>query len=187
MSKYLTALRFLSLALGLLLSGGATFAGSATWLTFPGSGDWNALGNWSPATVPNSAADTATFNSSNTTALSLSSNTAGERHQLQLHRRLYSLYHHHPSRSRTDHQRCGRREQFRGHPEIPDHRQRRLHRTDAVLEQRQRGHAHPLRQLRRPVQRRVRRRYLVQKQQRRRIMPRSPTSAVKRAARAAAP
>ena len=60
---------------GLLLSVGAACAGSATWLTFPASGDWNASGNWTPATVPNGAADTATFNSSNTRAVSLSSNT----------------------------------------------------------------------------------------------------------------
>jgi hypothetical protein len=64
-----------SLALSLLLSAGMAFAGSATWLTFPASGDWNASGNWTPATVPNGAADTATFNSSNTTAVSPSTNT----------------------------------------------------------------------------------------------------------------
>jgi hypothetical protein len=28
-------------------------AGSATWLTNPGSGNWNSATNWTPATVPN--------------------------------------------------------------------------------------------------------------------------------------
>jgi autotransporter-associated beta strand protein len=42
-------------------------AGSATWDLNPGSGDWNTATNWTPATVPNGSADTATFARSNTT------------------------------------------------------------------------------------------------------------------------
>src|SRR4029077_6953407 len=50
-------------------------AGSATWDLNPGSGDWNTATNWTPATVPNGSADTATFDLSNTTGLSISANT----------------------------------------------------------------------------------------------------------------
>src|SRR5436190_10571603 len=39
----------------------AAFAGSATWKANPGSGTWNTAANWTPATIPNGAADTATF------------------------------------------------------------------------------------------------------------------------------
>jgi hypothetical protein len=44
----------------------AAFAGSATWKTTPGSGTWNTAANWTPATIPHGAADTATFAFSNT-------------------------------------------------------------------------------------------------------------------------
>ena len=50
-------------------------AGSATWDLNPASGDWNTAANWTPATVPNGSADTATFAVSNTTAISISANT----------------------------------------------------------------------------------------------------------------
>jgi autotransporter-associated beta strand protein len=43
----------------------AAFAGSATWKASPGSGNWNVAANWTPATIPNGAADTATFAVSN--------------------------------------------------------------------------------------------------------------------------
>ena len=43
----------------------AAFAGSATWKANPGSGTWNTAANWTPATIPNGAADTATFAFSN--------------------------------------------------------------------------------------------------------------------------
>jgi autotransporter-associated beta strand protein len=67
---------FLATATFLLLSvAGNTFAGNATWDLNPGSGDWNTATNWSPATVPNGSADTATFGGSNTTAVSISANT----------------------------------------------------------------------------------------------------------------
>src|SRR5881275_496489 len=59
-----------------LLSAASTaFAGSATWNLNPTSGDWNTATNWTPATVPNGSADTATFAVSNTTAISISANT----------------------------------------------------------------------------------------------------------------
>jgi autotransporter-associated beta strand protein len=50
-------------------------AGSATWDLNPTSGDWNTAANWTPATVPNGAADTATFALSNTTGVSISADT----------------------------------------------------------------------------------------------------------------
>ncbi|MDQ2867296.1 MAG: autotransporter domain-containing protein [Verrucomicrobiota bacterium] len=58
-----------------VLSSARAFAGSATWNVVPGSGDWNTAGNWMPATVPNGPADTATFNFSVTSGVSLSANT----------------------------------------------------------------------------------------------------------------
>ena len=51
------------------------FAGSATWSATPPSGNWNTATNWVPTTVPNGSSDTATFGQSNTTAISLSTNT----------------------------------------------------------------------------------------------------------------
>jgi hypothetical protein len=50
-------------------------AGSATWDLTPASGDWNTAGNWTPATVPNGSGDTATFDLSNTTNVSISATT----------------------------------------------------------------------------------------------------------------
>jgi autotransporter-associated beta strand protein len=48
-------------------------AQDATWISNPGSGNWNDAANWSPASVPSG---TATFSFSNQTAISFSSNTA---------------------------------------------------------------------------------------------------------------
>jgi hypothetical protein len=62
-------------ALVIMLCVHTTRAGSATWDPNPGSGDWNTARNWTPATVPNGSADTATFDLSNTTNISISSNT----------------------------------------------------------------------------------------------------------------
>src|SRR5437868_11117061 len=50
-------------------------AGSATWDLNPTSGDWNTATNWTPPTVPNGSADTATFALSNTTNVSISADT----------------------------------------------------------------------------------------------------------------
>jgi len=50
-------------------------AASATWNLNPSNGDWNTAGNWTPATVPNGSTDTATFDVSNQTSLTLSANT----------------------------------------------------------------------------------------------------------------
>ena len=47
-------------------------AGSATWSMNPTSGDWNSSTNWTPPTVPNGPTDTATFDVSDTTNVSLS-------------------------------------------------------------------------------------------------------------------
>ena len=54
------------------------FAGSATWSPNPVSGDWNTAANWTPPTVPNGAADTATFESSNVTDVTLLAPTTVE-------------------------------------------------------------------------------------------------------------
>ena len=54
---------------------GTSQAASATWNLNPTSGDWNTAANWSPATVPNGPADTATFNLSNGTAVSVMQDT----------------------------------------------------------------------------------------------------------------
>ena len=51
------------------------FAGSATWQLNPVSGDWNTAANWTPPTITNGSADTATFDVSNQTSLTLSANT----------------------------------------------------------------------------------------------------------------
>jgi autotransporter-associated beta strand protein len=42
-------------------------AGSASWNAVPGSGSWTTASNWTPATVPSTTADTATFDSSSIT------------------------------------------------------------------------------------------------------------------------
>src|SRR5215510_3277805 len=67
------ALIAIPLALLFLLPVGSTsFAGSATWKAAPATGDWGTAANWTPATVPNSPTDTATFATSNITGVSLS-------------------------------------------------------------------------------------------------------------------
>ena len=44
-----------------LSTGSSTFAGSATWKASPADGNWGRTSNWTPGTVPNGPADTATF------------------------------------------------------------------------------------------------------------------------------
>src|SRR6476660_7196033 len=44
-------------------------AGSATWNLSPTDNLWHTAANWTPATVPNDDADTATFGASNTTTI----------------------------------------------------------------------------------------------------------------------
>jgi autotransporter-associated beta strand protein len=56
---------------GLLLPNAPAHAGSATWNLAPTNGDWNTAANWSPATVPNDPADTATFDISQTTGITV--------------------------------------------------------------------------------------------------------------------
>ncbi len=60
----------LTLSLALTLQ---AYAGSATWNLNPASNDWSSATNWTPATVPNGSADVATFSTSDTTTISLSS------------------------------------------------------------------------------------------------------------------
>jgi len=54
-------------------SAGLAFAGSATWLQAPATGNWNTPANWNPATVPNGPSDVATFSVSNQTNVSVTS------------------------------------------------------------------------------------------------------------------
>jgi len=58
--------------IALLPSLQSTRAGSATWNLNPTTNAWNTAANWTPATVPNSSSDVATFDVSNTTDVSLS-------------------------------------------------------------------------------------------------------------------
>ena len=51
--------------LTLLATATSSLAGSATWKANPATGDWFTATNWTPTTVPNGTADTATFASSN--------------------------------------------------------------------------------------------------------------------------
>src|SRR5262249_10999950 len=48
-------------------------AGSATWKVDPSTNSWNSASNWTPATVPNSPSDTATFPGSNGSAVVINS------------------------------------------------------------------------------------------------------------------
>src|SRR5438067_5046585 len=50
-----------------LSTASSSFAGSATWKASPATNDWNTASNWTPRTVPNGPADTATFVRSNQT------------------------------------------------------------------------------------------------------------------------
>jgi autotransporter-associated beta strand protein len=59
----------------MLLIPAFAYGGSAEWNLNPTSGDWNTAANWTPMTVPNGPADTATFGLSNTTDVSISANT----------------------------------------------------------------------------------------------------------------
>ena len=72
-SRILSCAIVLTLLLGRTLS--AVYGDSATWSTNPVTNDWNTATNWTPPTVPNSSADTATFDVSNTTNVSLSART----------------------------------------------------------------------------------------------------------------
>jgi autotransporter-associated beta strand protein len=62
----------MSTLFSLLLAAATAFGGSATWNLNPTSGDWNTAANWTPETVPNGVSDTATFDASNVTGISLS-------------------------------------------------------------------------------------------------------------------
>ena len=52
-----------------------TYAISAQWDLDPISGDWNTAADWTPDWVPNEPADIATFGLSNTTDVSISTDT----------------------------------------------------------------------------------------------------------------
>ncbi|HEY4281545.1 MAG TPA: hypothetical protein VGM62_00670, partial [Chthoniobacterales bacterium] len=55
-----------------LSTSSALYGGTATWELNPGSDAWTTATNWTPNTVPNGSADTATFDVSNVTSVSLS-------------------------------------------------------------------------------------------------------------------
>ena len=59
----------------LLSTANSSFAGSATWLASPATGDWNTAANWTPGGPPDGPADTATFQSSNISSVSTSAPT----------------------------------------------------------------------------------------------------------------
>jgi autotransporter-associated beta strand protein len=58
-----------------ILTAQLALAGSATWDLNPTSNDWSTAANWTPDTVPNGPLDTATFDASNITDVSLTTNT----------------------------------------------------------------------------------------------------------------
>lgn len=58
-------------ALVLMASLQTSQGGSATWNLNPTSGDWNTATNWTPATVPNGLSNTASFDFSNLTQISV--------------------------------------------------------------------------------------------------------------------
>lgn len=57
------------LIVALIVAARTLHAGSATWNLNPTSNDWNTAANWTPATIPNSESDVATFAVSNTTSV----------------------------------------------------------------------------------------------------------------------
>src|SRR5207237_8959687 len=63
--KMHTNLRRFLLVIALAAGVQSLDAGSATWNLNPTSNDWNTAENWTPQTVPNTEADTATFGRSN--------------------------------------------------------------------------------------------------------------------------
>jgi autotransporter-associated beta strand protein len=63
---------FVVLNLGAVMSAEAA---SSAWNLDPASGDWNTATNWTPEGVPNGSGDTATFDVSNITGVSVSANT----------------------------------------------------------------------------------------------------------------
>src|SRR6266481_1275252 len=58
-----------------LSTASSTFAGSATWKANPATDGWNTAANWTPRTVPNGPADTATFARSNQTGVFIAFDT----------------------------------------------------------------------------------------------------------------
>ncbi|HEV2839723.1 MAG TPA: hypothetical protein VGW39_00215 [Chthoniobacterales bacterium] len=65
-----TIIRILPIVICLLGIQGLS-AGSATWAPTPVSGDWDTSANWVPMTIPNGPADTATFDASTQTNISI--------------------------------------------------------------------------------------------------------------------
>jgi autotransporter-associated beta strand protein len=75
-SQFRSRTKLIAIGCGFLFCfAGFAQAGSATWDLNPITGDWNIATNWTPVTVPNGAADTATFGLSNITNVSISADT----------------------------------------------------------------------------------------------------------------
>jgi autotransporter-associated beta strand protein len=70
-----TGLFIFASALGMMFGLRPALAGSATWFANPSTGNWNTSTNWTPETVPNGPLDTATFQNSTISAVSISANT----------------------------------------------------------------------------------------------------------------
>src|SRR6266487_3765729 len=94
----------------LLSTASSTFAGSATWKANPANGGWTIASNWTPATVPNGPADTATFATSNQRFLVFEFDV--EVNGIVFNRGA-SAFDRAPTRADVDHQRRGHHEQFR--------------------------------------------------------------------------
>jgi len=71
-ARFMSRLRRVFVTSLLLIVSQDVEGGSATWNLDPIDNNWNNSLNWTPATVPNGPTDVATFENSNTTALSLS-------------------------------------------------------------------------------------------------------------------
>src|SRR6266404_8025326 len=105
--------------LPLLLSAvSSSFAGSATWLTNPATGDWNTAANWTAGGPPNGSADTATFASSNIIGISLSGGPFTEVNGIVFNAGGKRVHDHCQSWRGVVHQRRGDDEQLGNRPEL---------------------------------------------------------------------
>lgn len=75
----MTVHSFAVAAVGLVLNVTSALAGSAAWRSVPVSAEWNDAANWTPGGPPNGSADTATFELSSVTAVSVSASTKVDR------------------------------------------------------------------------------------------------------------
>ena len=134
---------------------------SPTWLAAPGTGDWNTGANWTVASAPNGAANTASFALSSITGVSISASTQVSGITFYAGAGAFTNYR--QPHLHADAQRHGPRQHFSGHPALCDCRER--HRrpwNDRFHQQRHGRAADHLHQQRLHVQRRRRRRHEIQ-------------------------